>query len=72
MVDDCVVGSAIHEGVAGCESEATVAESFVVSDARRSYCETVLSVDAARTLFPDSITATSVNGFAVADFVASA
>lgn len=37
-----------------------------VEDARRSYCETVRSVEAARALVPKGVMARSRNGFAEA------
>ena len=53
----------MHEGVAGCGSEAmeVVVEEESV---RRSYCETVRSVDAASTVLPDRGSVTSRKGFA--------
>jgi hypothetical protein len=59
----------MHEGVAGCATDATAEERDAPSAAaRKSYCVTDRSVEAARTLLPVDKTATSTKGFDEADY----
>ena len=57
-------GVVTHDGVAGWGREAMDGVIAEEPATRRSYCETVRSVDAARTVCPDSGRAMSRKGFA--------